>query len=343
MIRTLAAFALAGLVAAAPAADAITVYMYSEYIDPAISAQFTAATGIPVRIDTYEGQDEMLAKLQTGGAAVYDVVVASDVIVPALIRLKLVRALDRSAIPNATNVDPAFRDPAYDRGNAHTWPYQWGTVGLLYRTDKVTGPISWGLLFDAARQPGGFVLMDEMRTTLAVAQLFRGGDVNTRQPAEIKAAGELVLAAKRSDTCLGFDGGVGGMNKVLAGEAAVAMVYNGDAVKNLPADGSCAFAIPSEGSCIWVDVMAVSAQAPNPAGAHAFINYILDAKVGAQLSNFVHYASPNAAAKPLLVKADLDNPAIYPAPAVMATLKYQTDVGEAAAVYDEVWTAVKAQ
>ena len=341
MIRTLAAFVLA--TATLAAADGITVYLYSEYIDPAIPAQFAAATGIAVRIDTYESQDDMLAKLQAGGTSAYDVVVASDVVVPAMIALKLLRPLDQKAVLNGANVDQRFRDPPYDRGNAYSWPYQWGTVGLMYRTDKVKGEISWGLLFDAARQPGPFVMMDEMRTTLAVAQLFRGGDVNTRQPDEIKKAGQLVLAAKGSAKCLGFDGGVGGMNKVLAGEAALAMVYNGDAVKNLPSDGSCAFAVPKEGSGLWVDVMTVSAQAPNPAGAHAFINYILDAKVGAQLSSFLRYASPNAAAKPLLMKVDLDNPAIYPPTAVMDTLKYQQDVGPAAPVYDEVWTAVKAQ
>lgn len=340
MIRALV---LAAVAALASATDGITVYLYSEYIDPAIPAQFTAATGIPVRIDTYESQDDMLAKLQAGGASAYDVVVASDVVVPAMIRLGLVRRLDPVAVPNAVNVDQRFRDPPYDRGNAHSWPYQWGTVGLMYRTGKVTGEIGWGLLFDAGRQPGPFVLMDEMRTTLAAAQLFRGGDVDARSPDEIKAAGQLVLAAKRSAACLGFDGGVGGMNKVLAGEAVVAMVYNGDAVKNLPADGSCAFAVPKEGSGLWVDVMTVAAQAPNPAGAHAFIDYILDARVGAQLSNFVRYASPNAAARPLLPKADLDNPAIYPPPAVMDTLRYQQDVGAANAIYDEVWTAVKAQ
>ena len=341
MIRVLAAFALATTFATA--ADGITVYLYSEYIDPEIPAQFTAATGIPVRIDTYESQDDMLAKLQAGGTSAYDVVVASDVVIPAMVALKLVRPLDQQAVPNGANVDQRFRDPPYDRANAHSWPYQWGTVGLIYRTDQVKGEISWALLFDAARQPGRFVLMDEMRTTLAVAQLFRGGDINSRAPDEIKAAGLLVLGAKRSDKCLGFDGGVAGMNKVLAGEAALAMVYNGDAVKNLPADGSCAFAVPKEGSGLWVDVMTISAQAPNPAGAHAFINYILDAKVGAQLSTFVHYASPNAASKPLLVKADLDNPAIYPPAAMMDNLKYQQDVGPASPVYDEVWTAVKAQ
>ena len=341
MIRALASVALAAAAALATAADGITVYLYSEYIDPAIPTEFTAKTGIPVRLDTYESQDDMLAKLQAGGTSAYDVVIASDVVIPAMVKLKLIRPLQ--PIANAANIDARFRDPPYDRGNAYSWPYQWGTVGLMYRTERVRGEISWALLFDAARQPGPFVLMDEMRVTLAAAQLLRGGDVNSRAPDEIAAAGKLVLDAKRSAKCIGFDGGVGGMNKVLAGEAAVAMVYNGDAVRNLPADGSCAFAVPKEGSGIWVDVMTVSAQAPNPAGAHAFIDYILDAKVGAQLSNFVRYASPNAAAKPLLTKADLDNPAIYPPAAVMDTLRYQEDVGAASAVYDEVWTAVKAQ
>ena len=298
---------------------------------------------IPVRLDTYESQDDMLAKLQAGGASAYDVVVASDVVIPAMIQLKLVRPLDQRAIPNGANIDPRFRDPAYDRGNVHSWPYQWGTVGLMYRTDQVQGEISWGLVFDPARLPGRFVLMDEMRTTLAMAQLYRGKDPNPRDAAEIKAAGMLVLDAKRSEKCLGFDGGVAGMNKVLAGEAAVAMVYNGDAVRNLPSDGSCGFAVPKEGSGMLVDVMTVSAQAPNPAGAHAFINYILDARVGAQLSNFVRYGTPNAASKPLLTKSDLEHPGIYPPPAVMDQLKYLEDAGPAAPIYDEVWTAVKAQ
>ena len=341
MIRALASVALAAAAALATAADGITVYLYSEYIDPAIPTEFTAKTGIPVRLDTYESQDDMLAKLQAGGTSAYDVVIASDVVIPAMVKLKLIRPLQ--PIANAANIDARFRDPPYDRGNAYSWPYQWGTVGLMYRTDRVRGEISWALLFDAARQPGPFVLMDEMRTTLAAAQLLLKSDVNSRVPEQIAAAGKLVLDAKRSAKCLGFDGGVGGMNKVLAGEAALAMVYNGDAVKNMPADGSCAFAVPREGSGIWVDVMTVSAQAPNPAGAHAFIDFILDAKVGAQLSNFVRYASPNAASKPMLTKADLDNPAIYPSAAVMDTLRYQEDVGEASAVYDEVWTAVKAQ
>lgn len=341
MIRALATVALAAAAALATAADGITVYLYSEYMDPAIPPAFTARTGIPVRLDTYESQDDMLAKLQAGGTSAYDVVIASDVLIPAMVKLGLIRPLE--PIANAANVDARFRDPPYDRGNRHSLPYQWGTVGLLYRTDRVQGEIGWALLFDPARQPGPFVLMDEMRTTLAAAQLARGGDVNSRAPEEVAAAGRLLLEAKRSAKCLGFDGGVGGMNKVLAGEAALAMVYNGDAVRNMPADGSCAYAVPKEGSGIWVDVMTVSAQAPNSAGAHAFIDYILDPEVGARLSNFVRYASPNAAARPLLTKADLDNPAIYPSPAVMDTLRYQEDVGEASAVYDEVWTAVKAQ
>jgi spermidine/putrescine transport system substrate-binding protein len=342
-ILRLIAIAALGLAATLCAADTVTVYMYSEYIDPEIPKAFTAATGTEVVIDTYENQDEMLGKLQSGALAQYDVLVATDVIVPQMIRLGLVQKLDGSKIPNGKNVDAKFRDPAYDKGNAYSWPYQWGTVGLMYRTDVVKGEPSWAQLLDPGRQPGPFVLMDEMRSTMAMALQYQGKSTNSKDPTEIKAAGELLLKAKKSPKFLGFEGGVGGMNKVLAGEAAMAVVYNGDAVKNLPEDGSCSFAVPKEGSGIWCDVMLLSAKAPNAKAAHAFINHILDAKVGAQLSNFNHYATPNAAAMPFIVAKDRSNPSIYPTPEIMAKLEFQEDVGDAVKAYDEAWTAVKSR
>lgn len=331
------------LAATLRAADTVTLYMYSEYIDPAIPEAFTAATGIQVVIDTYENQDEMLGKLQSGALTQYDVVVATDVIVAQMIRLNLVQKLDATQIPNGKNVAAPFSNPAYDKGNVYSWPYQWGTVGVMYRTDVVKGDLSWAQLLDPGKQTGPFVLMDEMRSTMAVALQFKGKSTNSKNPAEIKAAGELLLAAKKSPKFLGFEGGVGGMNKVLAGEAAMAVVYNGDAVKNLPEDGSCGFAIPKEGSGIWCDVMLLSAKAPNAKAGQAFINFILDPKVGAQLSNFNHYATPNAAAMPFITEKDRTNPSIYPTPEVMKTLEFQEDVGDAVKLYDEAWTAVKSR
>jgi spermidine/putrescine transport system substrate-binding protein len=324
-------------------AKGIVVYLYSEYIDPEIPRQFERDTGIPVELEVYETQDDMLARLQSGGLGRYDVVVATDVLVRGMIRLGLVQKLDAAAIPNAANVMERFRNPAFDPGNAYSQPYQWGTIGLLYRPAQAAGEPTWAWVFDDARQPGPFVLMDEMRSMLGIALKYQGHGGSSRKPDELEAAGDLLIKAKHSGRCLGFDGGVGGVNKVIAGEAVAAVVYNGDAMKNLPRDGSCVYAVPKEGGILWVDNLLVAAKAPNPAGANRFINYLLDAKVGAQLSSFNRYATPNRASLPLLAKDDAADPAIYPTEAALKAMESEEDVGAETRLYDEVWTAVKAR
>jgi spermidine/putrescine transport system substrate-binding protein len=320
----------------------VMMLSYSEYIDPEIPKAYEAATGVKVQIDVYESQDDMLAKLQAGGAGQYDIVVATDVVVPTMIKLGLVQKLDKTAIPNGVNTMEKFRNPSFDPGNTYSYPYQWGTIGLMYATAKVQGEVSWALLFDEAKQPGPFVMMDEMRSMSGIALMFLGHNASSRKPDEIKAAGALLAKAKGSSKCIGFDGGVGGMNKVLAGEAVAAVVYNGDAVRNIT-DDKFAYSVPKEGGILWVDNLLICAKAPNPKGGHAFINHLLDAKVGAQLSNFNRYATPNQASLPLITEADRKNPAIYPDEAQMKACQFQEDVGAETKIYDQVWTAVKAR
>ena len=320
----------------------VMMLSYSEYIDPEITKQYEATTGVKVTIDVYESQDDMLAKLQAGGISQYDIVIATDVVVPTMIKLNLVQKLNLSVIPNSANLMPQFKSPVFDPGNSYSLPYQWGTVGLMYATASVKGDISWSMVFDAAKQPGPFIMMDEMRTMTGIALMYLGHSANSRKADDIKACGELLAKAKGSSKCLGFDGGVGGMNKVLAGEAVAAVVYNGDAVRNIM-DDKFAFTVPKEGGILWVDNMLICAKAPNAAGGHAFVNYILDAKIGAQLSNFNRYATPNLASMPMISTDDAKNSAIYPSPAQMKTLHFQEDVGAETKIYDQVWTAVKAR
>jgi spermidine/putrescine transport system substrate-binding protein len=323
----------------------VTVYMYSEYIDPEIPREFEKQNGVKVRIDVYEATEEMMAKLQqAGGASQYDVVVVSDHAIPVLAKLNLLQPLNHAKIPNARNVADRFRNPPYDRGCKYSLPYQWGTMGLMYRKDKL-GQIapSWAMIFDASRRPGPFVLIDSMRDMLAAALKYQGFSINTRKAEELKKAGDLVLAAKKSPKSLGFEGGVGGKNKVVAGNAALAIVYNGDAVRAMGEEKNVAFVLPREGTLIWVDAMTVPANAPNVEGAHRFINFMLDANVGARLSNFNQYATPNAASLPLIRKEDRENPAIYPTDEQMKKMEYLEDVGKDTKLYDEVWTAVKSR
>jgi spermidine/putrescine transport system substrate-binding protein len=344
MIRWILALAATAALAHASESAQLTVYMYSEYIDPAIPKQFEQATGTAVRVDVYEAQEEMLAKLRAGGASQYDVIVASDVVVPTLIKLGLVRKLDQARIPHRQNVDEQFLDPEFDPGNAYSWPYQWGTVGLMFRKGVVDPKhLTWATVFDPALQPGPFVLMDEMRTQLALALHHLRKPMNSRAPADLKAAGELLIATKHRHKCLGFDGGVGGKNKVLSGEAALAVVYNGDAVRAMAENDQVDFVVPEDGGLIAVDNLLICSGAPNPDAAHAFIDYILDAKVGAQLSVFNHYATPNKASRELMPKPELANYAIYPPERIMRVLEYLQDVGADSKLYDEVWTAVKSR
>jgi spermidine/putrescine transport system substrate-binding protein len=323
----------------------VTVYMYSEYIDPDLPAQFEQQTGIRVRIDVYEATEEMMAKLQqAGGASQYDVVVVSDHAIAVLAKLGLLQPLDLSLIPNARNVQEQFRNPPFDPEGKYSLPYQWGTDGLMYRKDKLPEPEpTWALLFEPDRQPGPFVLMDSMRDMMGLALRYLGHSVNSRDPEELKAAGELILRAKKSDRSLGFEGGVGGKNKVLAGTAVLAVVYNGDAIRATDEDKGVGFLLPKEGSIIWLDAMTIPSRAPHVAYAHQFINFILDAEVGAKLSNFNRYATPNAASLPHIDPRDRENPAIYPSPDDMKRLEYLQDMGNDTRLYDEVWTAVKSR
>jgi spermidine/putrescine transport system substrate-binding protein len=323
----------------------LNVYTWSEYIDPAIPADFEKETGIKVRVSVYESTEEMMAKLhQAGGSDQYDLLVVSDYALPVLERLELIRPLELAKVPNRVNLSPQFQSPPYDAGNRYSIPYLWGTIGLMYRKDRGAGiEPTWAAVFEPDHQLGPFVLIDSMRDMLAVAAKYKGHSINSRIGEQVRAVGEVVLAAKKNPNCLGFEGGVGGKNKVVSGDAALAIVYNGDAVRAMNEDNNVDFVIPREGSVIWVDAMAIPAGAPNMEGAHKFINYLLEAKTGARLANFIRYASPNAAALPLVNAADRNNPKIYPPEELMKRLDYLEDLGADTRLYDEVWTAVKSR
>ena len=341
-MKRMAVFLVACLALGLAQKGELRLFIWSEYIDPAILQAFTQQYGYRVRMDLYESNEDMIAKLQAGGVSQYDIIVPSDFYVPSIIRLGLVQTLNHAKIPNLKNLDDKFRNPPFDPGNRYSAAYQWGTTGLIFRKDRVPKPASWAVLFKDPKAP--FILMDSPREMLGNALRYLGYSVNTRNPKEVQAAGQLLLLVKRSRYFLGFEGGVGGKNRVVAGAATYAVVYNGDAVKAADENpGKVGFAIPQEGATLWVDSLMIPAKAPNPEAAHLFINFILDPKVGAQLSNFNRYATPNRAALPYIRPEDRRNPAIYPDAEVMKRSEFILDLGKDNRLYDEVWTAVKSR
>lgn len=322
----------------------VTVLMYSEYIDPAMIEAFHVETGMPLRVEVYEAQEEMIAKLQSGGDALYDVVVASDVIIRQLAGLGVIAPLDRSKLPNLRNVAPKFLSPPFDPDNRWSAPYLWGSTGIIYR-DTTLDPDSlrWSDIFAPSPRFHRIVLMDEGRTMLAIALQARGHSPNSTSPIELREAAELLEATKSLRQCVGFDGSVGAANKVLGRFADAAVTFNGDAAARIAEDPELRYAVPREGSVVWLDNMVVTSRAPNPEGAHVFMNWILRGDKGAQLANWVRYPTPNQAALPMIVPEDLADRSVYPDSAALARMEYLTDPGSAARLYDEAWTAVKAR
>ncbi len=340
VVRLVIGAALLGAVPRPAAANRLNVFIWSEYIDPAVVAEFERRFACKVVLDLYEEDGAMMAKLQAGGAALYDVVVPPDFRVPALIKLNLLAPLRKENLPNLKHLDPRFLGPAYDPEDRFTVPYQWGTVGLFVRRQAGRPlPDSWAVVFDPAQAWGPFVLMDAQRDLIGVALKYHQRSVNATDPAQLREARDLLVAAKRRS--VGFDGSVGGKNKVLARSAAAAIVYSGEGARGMAEDPDTAYVLPKEGSVIWVDRLAVLAKAPHRDLAEQFVNFCLEPEIGARISNFTQFASPNLAARPFLKPDDLKNPAIYPPPELRERLEVLEHLGTNARLYDEVWTQVK--
>jgi spermidine/putrescine transport system substrate-binding protein len=324
------------------AAETLRLFIWSEYIDPKVVADFEKAHQCKVIIDLFEDSDAMLSKVQAGGGSTFDVLVAPDSAMMALIKLNLVAPLNRESLPNFKNLDPKFLKPPFDRENKFSVPYQWGTMGIYARVENgMKLEPTWGLIFDPKQQPGPFTLIDVARDSLGAALKFKGHSLNSVNPAELKEARDLVLNAKKR--AISFENTVGGKNKVISKAARAAIVYSGEAARGMTEDTNTVYLIPKEGSEIWLDNLVILANAPNKELAHKFINYCHGETVAARISNFTQFSTPNSAARAHIDPVLLKNPAIYPPAEVMAKLEFLQDLGPSLRLYDEIWTQIKSR
>ena len=320
----------------------VTVMIYSEYIDPAMLEDFEKKTGYKVQLELYEAQEEMIGKLQAAGTSQYDVVIASDVVIQQMVHLGLIAPIDTNKVPNRKNIAPQFLNQAFDPTNTYTIPYLWGTTGILFRGDEVDpDSVSYSMLFDSTQTKGSFSLLEESRSMLSMALQALGFDANSVNQEEINKAVELILQSKKDKNFLGFDGSVGGKDKVLSKMDWAAIVFNGEAAVAIDEDSTLQYVIPKEGSFMWLDAMTLSSKAPNVEGAYAFMNYILDGQAGAQLAKFVFYATPNKAALEVIDQDFKENRVINPTESEIKRMVFLSDPGDAAKLFDEAWTIVK--
>jgi len=315
-----------------PIEKELNIYNWSDYIAAGTIPSFEKEFGVKVTYDTYESNEEMVTKLQAGSSG-YDLVFPSNYVVPMMTASGLAAELNRKYLPNLGNLAPTFVNPVFDPENKHAIPYQWGTTGFAYRTDKVTVPgDSWDI-FLSAKYQGRMTQMDDKREVIGCWLRYRGHSLNSVDPAELAAARTDALASGKY-----LKGYISApvKSQLISGDVWIAQLWNGDTEQAKVEQPAISYILPREGSSIWTDSMLIPRTAPHKRAAHEFINYVLRPEVGAEISNFTGYGSPNQSALALMKR-----PVPYPTAAEFQRLEYQKDIGSAVELWNRVWNDIK--
>lgn len=323
-------------VTAAPAADKeLNLFAWSEYIPQAVLDGFTAETGIRVNYETFASGEEMLAKLLAGGTA-YDLIQPPDYIVEALIRNRLLVALDYARLPNFRHILPEYRGMPHDPQQRFSVPYMTGTVGIVVNTDRVKTPVRGFKDLFAPRHAGRIVVVDDGRELVTAALYVQGRSLNDITEESLTQVRPLL--AEWFGRIKLFDSD-SPKTALLNGDVDLGYVWGGEAAILWAEDNKFAYVLPEEGAHMFVDALAIPDGAKNIGAAHAFIDYILRPEVSKLISDEFPYTNPNGAARALLSDEQRANPASYPpADRKLDTFRH---IGDSGTLIDELITDLK--
>jgi spermidine/putrescine transport system substrate-binding protein len=325
-----------------PVAEEITpvlkIYNWDTYIDPEILTSFEEEYGVKIDYRIFDNDNDLLEELQQDGAESYDVIVPSDFVVAIMRKEGLLAPLDKEAIPNVANLDPTFISPVFDPANRYCMPYQWGTVGIGYNQEATGREIeSWSDFFDP-EFAGRVAMLDDYRTTMGLVLLILGYSPNTTNPQQIAEAAEFL--EDRADQ-IGAYTGDDAQDLLDSGEFDMVVEWSGDIFQVMEENEDIRYVIPAEGSIIWTDNACIPQNSMNKELGQQFINYILEPEIGAELSNYVQYGTPNKASLPFIHEEVLNDPAVYPPESVRERLFFLVDVNVAATqIYEQAWNEI---
>ncbi len=313
------------------AAPTVHIYNWSDYIGPDTLANFEKATGIKPVYDVFDSNETLEGKLLAGRTG-YDVVVPSNHFLGKQIKAGAFQKLDKSLLTNYANLDPALlkRLEKNDPGNQYSVPYLWGTNGIGYNVDKVKEVLgvdhidSWAVLFEPENMKKlatcGVSFMDSADEMLPAVLNYMGLNPNSTNPEDYKKAEEKLLKVRPYVTYFHSSKYI---SDLANGNICVAAGFSGDVfqAKARAAEAgkgvNIAYTIPKEGGNLWFDVLAIPKDATNVKEAHAFINYLLQPEVIAQVSDQVGYANPNPGADKLMEQSIRTDAAVDPPQAVL--------------------------
>ncbi|OOH89785.1 spermidine/putrescine ABC transporter substrate-binding protein [Pasteurellaceae bacterium 15-036681] len=321
--------------------DTVHLYTWTEYVPEGLLDQFTKETGIKVVVSSLESNETMYAKLKIQGKdGGYDVIAPSNYFVSKMAREGMLAELDHSKLPVIADLNKDWLDKPYDKGNKYSLPQLLGAPGIAFNTATYKGDefTSWGDLWKEDFK-GKIQLLDDAREVFNLALVKLGQDPNTKDPAVIKAAYEELLKLRPNVLAFSSDNPA---NSFISGEVEVGQLWNGS-VRIAKKEGAPVnMVFPKEGPVLWVDTLAIPANAKNVEGAHKLINYLLGAEAAEKLTLEIGYPTSNMKALETLPKEITEDPAIYPTAEVLQAAQWQDDVGEAVELYEKYYQELKA-
>ena len=321
--------------------EQVIIYNWGEYIDPEVLDMFEEETGIQVIYEEFETNEIMYPKIQSGAIA-YDLVCPSDYMIQKMIQNDLLQPLNFDNIPNAKNIGQVYYEKSrqFDPDNQYSIPYCWGTVGILYNTKMVEEPIdSWTVLWDT-QYKDNILMQDSVRDAFAVALKTLGYSLNSTSIHELTQAKDLLVQQKPLVQAYVIDQV---RDKMIGNEAAIGVIYSGEAIYTQTENPDLAYVVPKEGSNMWIDSWVMPKNAPNKENAEKFLDFLCRPEIALMNFEYITYSTPNEKARELIEDPAIRNSEIaFPRDSILSRCETFTYLGEDAdEVYNQLWREVK--
>ena len=324
----------------AMADQVVNVFNWEDYIDESVLEMFTRETGIKVNYMNFTTVEDMIVQVEANPGQ-FDLCFPSDYIIERMIKKDMLAEINFDNVPNAVQTIPYLQSPAYDPDNKYSVPYLWGTVGILYNTTMVDEPIvSWDIMWDTKYANNVFML-DSIRDSMGITLKYLGYSLNTHDIPAIMAAKLKLIEQKTSGVVKAYQVDET-KDKMVAGEAALALVWSGDAQYAIDLNSDLAYAVPEEGSNVWVDGMVIPKDAKNKENAEKLIDFLCRPEIAKMNCEYVRYASPNAGAIELMGDVYTSNPVQNAPEELLAKCEFFNDIAPTfLSVYEAMWMEVK--
>ena len=319
----------------------LNVYNWGDYIGESTISDFEAKyPNIRVNYETFTTNEDMYVKIKSGGSS-YDVAIPSDYMIKRMKDEDMLNRINMSNIPNYSHIGERFKNLSYDPQNEYSVPYMWGTVGILYNKTMVNDTVdSWKILWDK-KYNKQIMMPDSERDSIGITLKMLGYSMNTTLVNELEAAKKKLVEQKPLVLAYVVDEV---KDKMIGGEAALAVVWSGDAFYCMGENSDLEYAIPKEGTNYWFDSMVIPKTCKHQKEAETFINFMCDTDTAYNNADYIGYATPQTEVMKMLDPALTGNRTAYPGPEDLKNSEiFEYPGDEINKEYNRIWTEIKAE